>query len=409
MPQPVRISLMPGVWLTAIQTRKFKSSRWSLQLLTPLRRETASMTALLPRVLRQGTAREPDGQRLGAALERLCGGTAVPTVQRAGEIQAAGFQAAFPADALTPDGGSTLRRAAELLGDLLLRPATRNGRLRGDYLDRARASLLSALEYEGYEEARNPILRLRREMCAAEPAGISPLGDAKRAAAIRVGRLDRHYRAWLEESWLELYYCGAAEPDRAAQAWTEALMGLPRRGRAELPETQVDVHPKEVRTVQVPAARGDRLALGFRTMTGADSPDEPALLVLCKLFTRLEDGLCAQLDRHKGMLLVSADTEPGRMDERQAELLAQLERLRDGAFSAGALERARGAVTERLRGAQDSPEALMRYYTPLPPRISPEELEALVQETGRADVARAAERLELDTVCQFPGRGGEEV
>ena len=97
------------------------------------------------------------------------------------------------------------------------------------------------------------------------------------------------------------------------------------------------------------------------------------------------------------------------MDERQAELLAQLERLRDGAFSAGALERARGAVTERLRGAQDSPEALMRYYTPLPPRISPEELEALVQETGRADVARAAERLELDTVCQFPGRGGEEV
>ena len=43
MNAPVRTELMPGVWLTAIQTRKFKSSFWSVQLLTPLRRETAAL------------------------------------------------------------------------------------------------------------------------------------------------------------------------------------------------------------------------------------------------------------------------------------------------------------------------------------------------------------------------------
>lgn len=47
MDRPYRIEIMPGVWLTAIQSRKFKSSYWSLRLLTPLTQETAAMNAVL--------------------------------------------------------------------------------------------------------------------------------------------------------------------------------------------------------------------------------------------------------------------------------------------------------------------------------------------------------------------------
>ena len=48
MDRPYRIEIMPGVWLTAIQSRKFKSSYWSLRLLTPLTQETAAMNAAPP-------------------------------------------------------------------------------------------------------------------------------------------------------------------------------------------------------------------------------------------------------------------------------------------------------------------------------------------------------------------------
>ncbi len=49
-----RIELMPGVWLTAVRTDKFKSSYWALRLMAPLQRETASLNALLPYVLAPG-------------------------------------------------------------------------------------------------------------------------------------------------------------------------------------------------------------------------------------------------------------------------------------------------------------------------------------------------------------------
>ncbi len=50
----IRRRLMPGVHLTYIQERKFKTNLLSAQLVSPLRRETASANALLPAVLRQG-------------------------------------------------------------------------------------------------------------------------------------------------------------------------------------------------------------------------------------------------------------------------------------------------------------------------------------------------------------------
>ena len=55
-----RKELWPGVGLTAVHTTKFKSSAMSVTLLTPLSRENAGPNALIPAVLRRGTAAHPD-------------------------------------------------------------------------------------------------------------------------------------------------------------------------------------------------------------------------------------------------------------------------------------------------------------------------------------------------------------
>ena len=135
MDRPYRIEIMPGVWLTAIQSRKFKSSYWSLRLLTPLTQETAAMNAVLPRVLRRGTASCPDQEQLAAALDEMYGGAIEPLVSRRGECHVFGFVASFLDDGLVPDETPLLEQAAQLLGELLLQPATRNGHLKSEYVD----------------------------------------------------------------------------------------------------------------------------------------------------------------------------------------------------------------------------------------------------------------------------------
>ena len=81
-----REEILPGVFLTALHTDKFKTAAMSLSLLAQLDGETASMNALIPSVLRRGTARCPDLDSLAAYMDGLYGLRAEPVVRCVGEI-----------------------------------------------------------------------------------------------------------------------------------------------------------------------------------------------------------------------------------------------------------------------------------------------------------------------------------
>ena len=125
MIEVTRTQLLPGVHLTAVQTQKFKSSVLGMQFLLPLAREQAALHALLPMVLRRGTAEHPDMESLSAVLDELYGGSLEPTVRKKGETQCVGFVGSFLDDAYTLDGSAVLEPSAALLGELVLRPYTR--------------------------------------------------------------------------------------------------------------------------------------------------------------------------------------------------------------------------------------------------------------------------------------------
>lgn len=94
--QRTRTEILPGVWLTALRTEKFKTAWLSVDLLTQLQRETAACTAVLPYVLRHGCTRLPDPEAIAAELDALGGARITPVVRKHGEIQSIGFDAEFP-------------------------------------------------------------------------------------------------------------------------------------------------------------------------------------------------------------------------------------------------------------------------------------------------------------------------
>ena len=204
MDRPYRIEIMPGVWLTAIQSRKFKSSYWSLRLLTPLTQETAAMNAVLPRVLRRGTASCPDQEQLAAALDEMYGGAIEPLVSRRGECHVFGFVASFLDDGLVPDETPLLEQAAQLLGELLLQPATRNGHLKSEYVDGERENLVAEIKSLLNDKRSYANNRLIEEMCADEPFHINRLGSLEQAEKLNVTKLNRYYREVLAAARMEV-------------------------------------------------------------------------------------------------------------------------------------------------------------------------------------------------------------
>ena len=187
MSETTRRELFPGVWLRTVHTDKFKSSYLSITLLAPLDRDTAAANALIPYVLRRGTAAHPDMETLSAALDELYGGAIEPLVRKKGETQCVGFVASFLDDAYALEGEKILESAAALLGEMLLSPYTQDGCFCSEYTDQEKNNLTDRIRSQINDKRAYATYRLTQLMCGEEAFGVDKLGDEESVAAVTPG------------------------------------------------------------------------------------------------------------------------------------------------------------------------------------------------------------------------------
>ena len=424
MADMTRIELSPGVHLTAVHTKKFKSCVLGATLLSPLDRETASLNALIPSVLRRGTAEHPDMEALSAALDELYGGSVEPMVRTRGETQCVGFLGSFLDDAYTLDGASILEPAAGLLGELLLRPYTVDGAFCPDYTRGERDNLVDRIRAQVNEKRSYALSRLKQEMCAGEPFGVDRLGDEAHASAITARSLWDQYRALLASAPLELYYCGSAQSQRVADALCSALSDLPRSAARAVPARPVRQNvPAQPRYVEeaLDVTQG-KLTMGFRAGADVWSEQYPALVLAnaiyggtttSRLFLNVREklSLCyyasSQLEKFKGVMLVSSGVEFDQFAPARDEILAQLAACKAGDFEDWELEGARRSVVGALKSAMDAQGRLEDFW--LGQAVAgltegPDALAGRVEQVTREQVVRALNTLELDTVYFLKGK-----
>ena len=283
MTEVSRRELFPGVWLRTVHTNKFKSAYLSVTLLAPLEPETAAANALIPSVLRRGTAAHPDMESLSAALDELYGGAIEPAVRRKGETQCVGFVASFLDDAYALNGEKILESAAALLGELLLRPYTQDGIFCPDYTAGERANLIDRIRGQINDKRSYATHRLIQLMCGEEAFGTDKLGDETTAAAITPAALWQRYQELLRTAAVEVYYCGSAQPERVEAALSSALSGLPVNEARVVPDCEVRIHAgTQPRVVEeaLDVTQG-KLAMGFRTGGITCWEEEYPALAMC--------------------------------------------------------------------------------------------------------------------------------
>ena len=222
-----RMELFPGVWLTAVQTPKFKSSFWSAQFLTPLREEQASLNALVPKVLRQGTQRFPNLAAWSRALDERYGGAVEPVIRKRGEAQCVGFAASFLSDRLAPEPIDLVEEGAELLGELFFHPLTEGNAFSSATVEGEKKNLIDQLTGEINDKVHYANQRAIQLMCEGEGYGLNRLGTVETAQAARPETVYEAYEGLLSSAPMELYYCGWAEPEQVAEALRRAFAPLP--------------------------------------------------------------------------------------------------------------------------------------------------------------------------------------
>lgn len=421
-----REEILPGVELTCLRSDKFKTACLSLSLLTQLKRETASMNALIPLVLRRGTTQYPDMEALSRKLDELYGTAIEPVVRRIGEIQCIGFYASIPETDFLPGRQDVLCNTAELMGQLLLSPVTRGGLLLPDYVESEREKMAELIRSRVNDKRGYAMLRCMEEMCCYEDYAVSRFGSEADCESIHYQKLTRHYRSILQTSPIEIFYCGRADSRRVARVFRDALSTLPRGEidydiGTDVRMNAVEAQPRYVEE-EINVSQG-KLVIGFRLGDVMEEPDIAAIYVFnsvfgsgstSKLFVNVREKLqlCyyagSSVDIHKGIMLVSSGIEFDKFDAAKAEILSQLDEMKNGNITDDELNAAKSGIASALRSGMDSQGELEGFF--LSQMLAgldygPMELAQLVEEVTKDSVVSVAKSVECDLVYFLKGSG----
>lgn len=415
-----RTEILPGVYLTAVQSDKFKTGCFSLNLLRPMKKEEAAANALIPSVLLRGSETCPDIASISAKLDELYGASVGTLVRKKGEVQLVGFYCDYVQDEYVDE--PVFAPVMAFLAELLLHPRLENGAFPEAVVDSEKLNLENAMLSRINDKRTYAASQLIRTMCAGQPYGIPRIGEPDDLKNITAKSLYAHYRDLLATSRVELFYMGSLSPAAVTKVLQAALAELPRAevfvpvGTTPAPAAR----PVQEKTERLDVTQG-KLSLGFFTDITAKDPRYPALVLAAtvfgggatsKLFTNVREkmSLCyyasASFEKFKGVLSVSSGVEFSKLETAKTEILWQLEACKAGDITDDELESARGYLVSDLKIAMDSPGRLDDYYMGqilLEQDGTMEDLASAIARVTKQEAADAIQALRLDTIYALEG------
>ena len=416
------ISISSGVTLRCHTDHRFKQGALSIQFVRPMDEKEAAMNALLPAIWLRGTENYPNLRAITLKLDDLYGASVSALVRRIGDYQTTGLYCSFMEDRFAMDGDQILAPMVDFLKEIILHPLVENSALCHDFVEGEKKNLISTIESERNDKRIYASAQLLRTMCKADSFAIPRLGTVEQAKRIDARSLYRHHEKILQESPVELFYVGSAEPEYVAQLLKELFSGIARTTPVYPRQTPFRDAGGNTTTEELSVVQS-QLCLGFVTEITNKSEDFAAMQVLntlfgagmtSKLFMNVREklSLCYSIGSGyygtKGILTVNAGIDAEKADTARQEILHQLDACRTGDITTAELGAAKEAILSGLRGIHDSPGAIESYYaTAFLSGLArtPEQYRMEVEQVTLAQVVKAANTLHLHTEYFLKGVG----
>ena len=422
------ITIGDGIQFTEIRDKKFKHNRISVCLIVPLSREEATVNALIPFLLRQGTAEYPTFTLLNKKLCSLYGAALDVGVDKSGQYQMLSLAVTGIGDRYALGGENMARECAQLLCQVLLHPHFVGDGFDPKPVELEKQFLRDTIEAEINDKRTYAVSRCKGLMCAGQPSAVKRYGYAEDVQAITPRSAAAAYRRILDTARIEFIFAGCADSAQAAEAVSKAFAGRQRHPIPAIEKLPYQPAPASLReeTEAMDVVQG-KLVLGFRVKEPASSQDMAALRLAVSLYggtpfsllfknVREKMSLCyycaARLDRATGILMVDSGVEMENKQKAQAAILEQLCALQEGRFTDEELAHTKLILNTSLKATTDSLSAMEAWRMGQilnGTNDSPEEDFALLERVTREDVKRAAAGIALDTVYFLTGKDRSET
>ena len=165
-----------GIKLHCIKTEKFKTNLLSVFLTIPLSRENVTYNALIPAVLRRGTANLKSQEEISIELENMYGATFDCGVEKTGDNQILKFYLEMVNDEFLPNKAQTLDKGINLLLDIIFNPLVKDNQFEEEYVKTEKENIRKIIEAKIDNKDRYAFDRCIEEMYKNTTYGLYKYG-----------------------------------------------------------------------------------------------------------------------------------------------------------------------------------------------------------------------------------------
>ncbi len=408
-----------GVRLVSVRTDKFKTSRISFTMATPLE-GNISAKAILPYLLHRRCAEYPDFTAFNGMLDELYGAIVSASVSKVGENLLLSINMTAVDDRFALNGDKVTDECVELLTKLVFEPIVENGAFPEKIVEEEKRLLTEKLEAEQNDKRHYAFDRCEQIMFANEAYGKNRLGTAEEIASLTGRDVYLQWLDLLKSAKMQLTMVGSCEPDKVKDILTQKFAKIERSPAVK--ETEFFAgFPKPNYVCETLPVKQGKLVMGFRAgMRNEDDNVYPMKVAVdifgggtySKLFSVVREkmSLCyycsASLFAQKGVVMVQSGIENDNEEKAKSEILNQLKEVAEGNFSNETFSSSIKSLCDGRLSVNDIPESLCAWYTAQMMReelISPEEQVEKFKAVDKAQVIRAAKTIMLDTVYMLKG------
>lgn len=373
-----RTAISESLRLSAIHTNKFKTAVLTITLYMPLTERDYLLGTVLTGIMRRGTLKYPSLAHINRRLDELYASNIDIQSNAYGNMLAFSLNAELLDGRFSIDGTDILSGVCEIMSEILFRPCTENGLLPQGSITAeksiVRDSLLSEKsDTRAYAETRLKEL-MSREGNTCFPELSYLIENVTGVSAEELTAF--HHR--LLSCPIYAFYIGSESTEAVSQKLCSAF-GAHSATDGCRPIMSLPAHACEFLSLKedTPVSQG-KLALGMRTGAVLGNGLDASAVMMNEIFgaspasklflnVREKSGLCyycgSAYSLIGGNLTVTSGIDAKNKERVIEEILAQLDKIREGCISDVELNAARKSIEYGYVQIYDSPFALKRFYT----------------------------------------------
>lgn len=400
------------IFFSKITDSRFKTNMISINLFSPLSKETASENAVASRYLSMCCKKYPTYSSMNNKLSAMYSTKLSGGVVSLGDTQVITFSINYIDSKYALNGEKMNEEAVNILNECLFNPLTDNDRFDEKFISLERQAVIDDIEAEINDKQAYASQKAAEIMFKNEPYALRALGSVQKAKEVTAESAYKAFVRLLHRCRIEIICSGVSDFEDVKKKLTCSFSSIKRKEifSCETLKSPLKAYPERI-TDKMDITQSNMI-LGFKT----DCPCSYSALQLMneiyggsptsKLFINVREkkSLCyscwSTFNWLKGSAAVKCGVEKDNIEKAYNEILYQLELMKNGEFSEDDLINAKMYRKNYLKTFNDNLNVMAVWYLT---RIycddiaTPEEMALRDEKVTKDEIIAAARSLKLDT------------